>query len=143
MIKEFILSNCKVLLGVVLSFFAPITPLVLLVGGAIIADTVMGVWGAMKKGEVFSSRRFSDIISKMLIYQCVLLFGFTLDVFLVGEFFSSVFTIDNIMTKVVALTLIYAEVVSIDENIQTITGKNFVKYLRELISKTKKLKNVD
>lgn len=142
MIKEFFIANCKMIITVVASFFAPVAPLVVLVGGAIFADTFLGVWGALKRGEVFSSRRLGDVITKMLIYQAVLLFGYGLDVFLVGEFFAHMFTIENIMTKVIAMVLIYTEAVSIDENIQSITGKNFVKSLKEMFARSKKLKDL-
>jgi len=56
-----------------LTFFVPLAPLAIAVGVAIALDTFLGVIAAKKTGEKITSRKFSQAILKMLIYQCVLL----------------------------------------------------------------------
>jgi len=123
-----------------MTFFAPVVPLVALVGAAIIGDTFLGVWAAYKRGEVISSKKLSAIVPKMLLYQLAILFGYCVDFYLVGEFLESIISINNLMTKVIAITLLYIEVVSIEENFAAITGKRLFKSFLEMVRRTKKIK---
>jgi predicted DNA repair protein MutK len=124
----------------ILSFFMPIVPLLLLVGLFICIDTLLGVWSAKRKNEKITSRKLGAIIPKMLLYQGAVLTGYILDVFLLGEFISFIFDIEMLFTKLIAMTLIFIEIVSIDENFEQITGKNLFRSFKEMISRTGSLK---
>lgn len=105
---------------VVVAFFAPIQALVLLVGLFIILDTIFGVIRAKKTNEIISSRSFSKIVSKMVLYQVALLSFFALDKLILGDLISMFFTVPFtfLVTKVVSLMLVTIELQSIRENIK-------------------------
>lgn len=125
----------------VVAFFLPVVPLILLVGVFILGDTGLGLWAAKRRGEVISSRKLGNIIPKMVLYQAAVVTAFLLDTFLLGEFISILFSIEILFTKLVALTLIFIEGVSIDENFTAITGKNMFRAFKEMITRTAELKD--
>jgi hypothetical protein len=131
----------KAFLFSLLSFFMPIYPLLLLVGLFILFDTFLGVWSAKKRGEVISSRKLGNIIPKMLLYQLAVITGFVLDKWLLGEFISFLFTIEFLFTKLIAMTLVFIELVSIDENFRELTGKNLFKSFKQMITRASDIKD--
>jgi hypothetical protein len=126
----------------IITFFTPAVPLLLLVGGAILGDTVLGVWAAKKRGEKISSSKLWNMVPKMLLYQATVCFAFMLDVWLIGEFLIQLFSVELLMVKMVALSLIYIESVSMDENFESITGKNLFRSFREMITRAQKVKEL-
>lgn len=131
----------KITLIILSSFFLPVAPLCFLVGMSIIADTILGVWAAKKRGDKITSSKLYNIVPKMILYQSAILFGYMIDVWLVGEFLEQIFSINMLMTKVIAMTLLNIEVISLEENFTSISGKTLFKSFRELINKLKNIKN--
>jgi hypothetical protein len=111
-----------------------------LVGLFILCDTILGIWAAIKRGERITSRKLGNIVPKMLLYQGAVLVGYVLDHLLLGEFVSYVFNIDMLITKLIAMTLIFIESVSLNENMECITGKNIFKSFKDMITRTAKIK---
>jgi hypothetical protein len=138
--KVHILDYLKALSISTLSFFLPIVPLILLVGLFILCDTILGIWAAIKRGERITSRKLGNIVPKMLLYQGAVLVGYVLDHLLLGEFVNYVFNIDMLITKLIAMTLIFIESVSLNENMECITGKNIFKSFKDMITRTAKIK---
>lgn len=122
------------------SFFLPVVPLILLVGGFILIDTILGVWAAKKRGEKITSRKLGNIIPKMILYQMAVLSAFVLDVWLLGEFIKFILSIDLLFTKLVAMTLIFIEILSINENFTFITGKNLFQSFKLMITRASSVK---
>lgn len=122
------------------AFFLPIAGILCAVGGFIILDTIVGVWKARKLKEKVTSKKLSKIISKMLIYQLVVITFFLLDSFIINDFILSFFSIQFALTKVIALVLISIEVFSIDESFGQATGQGLFGHLSKLIGKVKNLK---
>lgn len=131
-LKAFIISS--------LTFFVPIKPLLLLVGIFIFGDTILGVWAAKKRGERITSRKLGNIVPKMLLYQGAVIIGYTLDKLLLEEFILLLFNIDMMVTKLIAMTLIFIETLSLNENIECITGKNIFQSFKQMITRASKLK---
>lgn len=123
------------------SFFLPIQPLLLLIGIFICFDTILGVWAAHKNGEKITSRKLAGIIPKMVLYQSSVLLGYVLDYYLISEFTLLIISISYLMTKLIAMTLIFIEVLSINENFESITGKNLFKAFRHMLTRTKNIKD--
>lgn len=124
----------------ILSFFMPVVPLLLLVGLFICLDTILAIWAAKKQGEKITSHKLSALIPKMFLYQGAVMSGYLVDVFLLGEFIGLVFDIPLLFTKLIAMTLIFIEGVSLDENWQKIKGKTLISSFKEMIAKTTSLK---
>jgi len=135
--KNYVIS----LLTSIAVFFLPVVPILILVGIFIFGDTALGVWAAKRRGEKITSRKLGNIIPKMVLYQFAVITAFILDVWLIGEFINILFSIDILFTKLVGLTLIFIEGVSIDENFTKITGKNIFKSFKLMITRTAKLKD--
>ena len=73
-----------------------------------------------------------------IVYAIVTLY--IIDKYIVGDFVLLITSINLFLTKVLAATFVYIEIKSIGENVEIITGKNFWKIFKELLSKTKELK---
>ena len=107
-------------------YFYPTVQFLLLVGFFIVADTITGVIAALKRGEEFSSKRFRDVISKFMVYGVAVLVAHVLQMQFFPEFPAM---------KIIAGLIAYTELMSIDENIYSITGVSLFKFF------LKKLKN--
>jgi len=124
----------------ILSFFIPVVPLLLLVGLFICLDTILAIWACKRQGEKITSHKLSAMIPKMFLYQGAVMTGYLVDVFLLGEFIGLVFDIPMLFTKLIAMTLIFIEGVSLDENWQKIKGKTFIQSFKEMVFQVTSLK---
>lgn len=123
-------------------FFSPIYGLLIAVGFAIVLDTFTGVFKSVKLNgwRSIRSRRLSHIVSKMLLYQITILLLFVIDNLLLNEFVMVHFTIKFMFTKLVAIMLIFIELVSIKENIEEALKVNIWKLLKGILSRAKEVK---
>lgn len=118
-----------------LAVFTPLIPLTLSVGFLIMVDFCVGIYRAKKKGEMITSRKMSNTLSKMVLYQLMIISLFVLETFL----------LDNILpiTKMGAAFIALIEIKSISESIEMITGLNIwtklVEALRRGTNNTKDL----
>lgn len=131
-----------ILTGLVL-FFAPIQGLLIAVGISIALDTFVGVFKSIKLNGLKSirSRRLSNVISKMFLYQVTILLLFTIDRFLLNEFVNLHFTIQYMFTKLVAILLIFVELVSIKENIEEALNIDIWKLLKNSFNRAREIKS--
>lgn len=111
--KYFLIS-----LSFVVIYFYPTAKFLLLIGFFIAADTVTGVLAAGL--DNFKSRRFMDCIKKYMVYGVGVLVAHVLQ----AQFFP-----DFPALKVISGLIAYNELISIDENIQKLTGFSLFKFL--------------
>jgi hypothetical protein len=123
-----------------LLFFAPIQGLLISVGTAIALDTIFGIAKSVKIGEAITSRKLSNIVSKFVLYQAAVLLIFTIDTFLLGEFFKMWFSIPYFFTKVVTIILIFIEAVSIKENFEQAFNVDVLKMLKKFLKRSAEIK---
>lgn len=135
--KEFIVYIATSLV----MFFTPIGGILIAVAVAIALDTIFGVSKAISKKEKLTSRRASHIISKFILYQSAVLLIYTMDKFLLGEFFKIWFSIEYFFTKVVAIIIIFIEMLSMKENFEEAFGVNIFDKLKEALKRTKEFKD--
>ena len=134
-------AKAGLIFGSALALLAPIQWVLLLVGAFIAADTIFGMYTAKKLGIKLTSRKFSAFISKMLIYQAVVILVYALDVLLLGEFFLMIVSIPMVLTKVAAIALVVVEIFSIDEKLKMLKdGKGIWYHFKRLIGIAKLLK---
>lgn len=124
-------------------FFAPIRGLLIAVGVAIILDTFFGIYRSVKvKGwKYVTSRRLSEIISKMLLYELSIICLYVIDFFVLTEFFQLWFSVSFFATKIGALLLIFIEGVSIKENFEKATGYDIWKMLKKALGRAHEIKD--
>jgi hypothetical protein len=135
-----IISKMEMIIAILIGLFAPIAGIMFTVGLLILIDTIVGIWKARKLGEKITSRGFSKIISKMLLYQGTIMTFFLVDRFILGDILSQVWTIPHLLTKVVGLVLASVEIFSIDENYRAIKKYGLWDAAKRLLSRAKEAK---
>ena len=126
--------------------FIPIYGILIAVGTAIILDTFTGVFKTVKLNGWSSvrSRRLSQIVSKMLLYEVCIVFLFIIDKFILSEFISKWLDVDFMFTKICAILLIFIELVSIKENIEEAYNIKIWDMLKNAFRRVKEVKdNID
>jgi hypothetical protein len=71
----------------------------------------------------------------MILYQSSILVGFILETYLLGEFITYFVDIPNLITKLIAMVLVFVESLSINENFENITGKNLFLQFKRMITR--------
>lgn len=124
-------------------FLAPIQGLMIAVGMAIFLDTFFGIYRSVKvKGWIFvTSRRLSEIISKMLLYELCIICLYVMDVFFLSQITFKLFSIEFMSTKMCAIILIFIEGVSIKENFEKATGYDVWALLKKAMGRAKEMKD--
>ena len=136
-----ILANLDKVLMLFLAFIMPIQGILITVGLSIFADTVIGLWKAAKLKQTITSRKLSQIISKMLLYEATVILFYAIDFYMLNDLMLLVFTTPLLLTKVVALTLVSVEVYSMDENFKLVKGKGLFDAFKSLVARAKDIKD--
>lgn len=125
------------------AFFFPIKGLAIAVGIVIGFDTFTGIFKTVKLHgwSSFRSRRASDIIGKTILYNIAVLSIYTLDHYLLGEFFKIWFSVENLFTKLITIVLVVIELTSIKENFEEAYNIKIWPLLRKLLTRGKEIKN--
>jgi len=129
------------LIASLLLLFVPIYGLLVAVGTAIILDTFTGVFKAVKLNgwKSIRSRKLSNIVSKMMLYEVCVLLLFLMDKYLLNEFVVLSFGIEYMFTKICAILLIFIELVSVKENIEEAYKIDIWAMLKKLLSRAKEI----
>lgn len=107
-------------------YFQPTLEFMLLVGFFVAMDTITGMAAAAKLGEPLTSKKFRAIFPKYIVYGCAVLVAHVIQ----KQFFQ-----DFPALKIVAGFVAYSELMSIDENIQKITGFSVFKFFIKKLKK--------
>ena len=123
--------------------FVPIYGLLIAVGSAIILDTFTGIFKSIRLNgwKSIRSRKLSNVISKMALYEICIIFLFVIDNYVLNEFIKHAFGFDFMFTKICAILLIFVELVSIKENIEETFKVDIWKMLKEAFNRAKELKS--
>lgn len=128
------------IVGMLLTFLTPIIPLIILVGVAIFLDTIFGIIKAMKLKQKISSRKLSQIVSKMVLYQGAVILFYNIEHFILGDIIGLFTSIPLILTKLVTSTLLFIELTSVSENIESAYGINLWKKFKQMLTRAKQVK---
>ncbi len=131
------LSN---LLLIVLAFLAPIKALIIIIGVCIALDTLMGLYRAKKKNEAITSRKLSNVISKMVLYEIAVILFYCIEKFILSDIIGTFTDIPLVLTKLVSCTLIFIELQSVNESYQSIFGYSLWQKFRDLLARAKSIK---
>jgi hypothetical protein len=109
---------------------------------AIFLDTFTGVFKSIKlKGwRSIRSRKLSNIISKMALYEICILFLFVIDKYVLNEFIAHAFGFDFMFTKICAILLIFIELVSIKENVEEAFAVDIWTLIKGVFNRAKEIK---
>lgn len=114
------------LLGSLVVYFQPVYSVLLLVGFFVTMDTIAAMTAAMKNGEPITSRKFRAVFPKFIIYGVAVL---------VSHVIQRQFFLDFPATKIIAGYIVYSELLSIDENIEKITGYSMFRFFIKMLKK--------
>jgi len=122
-------------------FFMPIHGLLVAVAMAIVLDTFTGIFKSIKLHgfQSIRSKKLSTIVSKMLLYEVTILLLFLMDKYLLNEFVILWWGIEFMFTKMCAIVLIFIELVSVKENIESAYNIDIWKMLKKLLSRAKEI----
>ena len=110
-----------------LAVFLPIKELMLTIGFLVASDMVVGIWKALKLKQRIRSRRMSDTVTKLLLYQIAIMSGFLIETFIISELIP--------ITKLVATVIAVIEFKSIIESIESVTGKDLWSKIKTIIGR--------
>jgi len=130
------------LISSILIMFVPIHGILIAVGSAIVLDTFTGVFKSVKINGWSSirSRKLSQVVSKMLLYEVCILFLYIIDNFVLNEFIFKWLSVDYMFTKVCAILLIFVELVSIKENLEEAYNIKIWEMLKKVFLRLKEIK---
>ena len=114
------------LLGSLVVYFQPVYSILLLVGFFVTMDTIAAMTAAYKQGEPITSRKFRAVFPKFIIYGVAVLVSHVIQ----RQFFP-----DIPATKIIAGYIVYSELLSIDENIEKITGQSMFRLFIKMLKK--------
>ena len=133
-------ANWLKLTATIGAFLMPISGLLFLVGFVIVLDTITGVWKSIKNKVKITSRGLSAIISKMLLYEVTVILFYMIDKFILNNIILQFFSVDLLLTKILALILVSIEVMSINENYKAVKGLDLWQAMKNLFSRAKEIK---
>ena len=123
-----------------LVFVTPIKGMVCLISFAVFLDTVFAIYVSVSQRgwSSFKSTKFFNIVVKSFFYMATILLGFLIDSYI---FEGKISGIPYLVSKIVTFVWLYIEIKSIYETSQKYGNKSLWLILKDLISKTKDLKN--
>jgi hypothetical protein len=133
-------ANWLKLTATIGAFLMPISGLLFLVGFVIVLDTITGVWKSIKNKVKITSRGLSAIISKMLLYEVTVIMFYMIDQFILNNIILQFFSVELLLTKVLALILVSIEVMSINENYKAVKGLDLWQSMKNLFARAKDIK---
>ena len=126
----------------IILLFVPIYGLLIAVGSAIVLDTFTGIFKSVKLSGWCSirSRKLSNVISKMALYEVCILLLFIVDNYVLNEFVQHAFGFEFMFTKMCAIMLIFVELVSIKENVEETFKIKIWDMLKKVFNRAKEIK---
>jgi len=125
--KNLIVNKIEFLLVAILSIIAPIIPFMMTILVLIVFDFIAGIWRALKTDEAITSRKMSNTISKMVLYQIAILTLFLLEKYILLEVVP--------VTKIAVGFIAIIETKSILESIEIVTGVKIWNKIKNLFER--------
>ena len=129
------------LIGIVASFFLPISGILFLIGFAIFIDTLTGLWKAKKLKIAITSRKLSAVISKLFLYELAVIGFYLIDFWILNDIVKQFFSVPLMLTKILSLVLVSIEVISINVNYKAVKGIDIWQSMKSLFARAKEIKN--
>ena len=127
------------LFAIVSSFFLPISGILILIGVSVIVDTITGVWKSKKLGTPITSKKLSAVISKILLYEVTIMLFYLIDYYIINDIVLTFFSVELMITKILALVLVSIELISLNENIKAVKGIDLWTSLKNLFARAKEV----
>ncbi|HRO76125.1 MAG TPA: phage holin family protein [Crocinitomicaceae bacterium] len=122
----------------ILGWLTPLYPFFILTGFAIVMDTFFGLKVSQKYKKV-SSRKFSRVLYKLLMYNIIIISAYSIDIYLLGSFIGLFSSVELTATKAVVFGVLMVELISIDEKLIQLNGKGLRFYWQRVMNIIKKV----
>jgi hypothetical protein len=110
-----------------MSILLPIKGLMFTIGFLVGVDMIVGIWKALKLNQRIRSRRMSDTITKLLLYQVAIISGFLIQKYVL---------VDTIpIAKLIGTVIAIIEFKSILESIEAVTGQDVWTKIKKIIGR--------
>ena len=109
-------------------FLAPIYPTMLAIGFLLVGDFILGIIAAYKQKESITSRKMSNTISKMFLYNFTIIVLFVCEKYLVPEI---------PFVKIGSGLIAVVELKSLSENVYKATGLKLWESIKGYITRNK------
>ena len=119
-------QHVTALLGSLAVYFQPTYSMILLVGFFVTMDTIAALAAAVKNNEPITSRKFRAVFPKFIVYGIAIVVSHVIQ----REFFP-----DFPAIKIIAGYIVYSELLSIDENIEKITGQSMFRFFIKMLKR--------
>lgn len=135
-------TNILLALSGLLTIFAPVKPLMTIALIAIFLDVCFGVWRSYKRREntdsslwdIMQSQGLYRTAVKSVVYAGSISFFFLVEKYIAGDIIAHFISIELLLTKAIALFLVFVEVKSMNENYKDVTGKDIIVAFRKFIT---------
>lgn len=124
MIQFFQLPFVQQLILIIVTFFAPLIPAMIAILLLVIIDTITAIIAAHKSNEAITSKKFGGSVTKLLVYQLLIISAHLCEKFLFPQV---------AFVKITLAFLATTEFISISENFQKTTGLSFIKYIKKFL----------
>lgn len=140
-INEYIYLSIKTAILSILAFISPISGLLLMVGTFVISDTILAIYATIKINGYtsFRSHKLFNLVVKTFFYLGSIFLAYLIDKFVVQS--NTIFGIDLLISKIIAILWAYIEVKSMDETSQKLGNRPIIFVIKEIINKAKDIKN--
>jgi len=117
-------TGLYILLAAIFNFVAPIADFLILLSFLIIADFITGIWAALKRKEVITSKGFRSSFLKVATYAICIFFLHWIKIVMFAK-------LDFDVAYAVTLAAILVELKSLSENAFVITGFDFWQVIKD------------
>lgn len=117
--------NFKVWAISLIGIFAPVHAIMMVAGFLIFVDLLTGIMAAKKRGEKITSAGWRRTVSKIAVYQLVIMSGFLVETYMLHN----LIPISKIAASVIGIT----ELLSILENAEKIYGQPIFKKIIKML----------
>jgi phage-related holin len=112
------MSTLKAIAISLVAIFAPIKAMLATTLVLIVADLILGIIAAHKRGEAITSAGLRRSVTKIFVYEVAIMLGFLAETYLIGSV---------PIVRLIGGLISVVEVASILENLNSISGTNLLK----------------
>lgn len=125
--KSFLLNHINSLFIAIIAILTPVKALLLTIGFLIAVDFIFGIWRAKKCGEKITSRKMSNTVSKMILYNLSIISVYLLNKYIIETGLP--------LEKIAAGLIGIVEFKSISESLETMTGIDIYSKLKSILGR--------
>lgn len=126
-----LLKNLDLILASIFGVLAPVAPIVYTLTGVVFLDFVFGIYSAIKRKEPITSRKMSQTLPKLFLYNAIIIALYFVDKYVLQTGIG--------LEKVATSLMVFVEMKSCDEHFNNIFGYSLWTRLMDSIERGKSI----